>query len=214
MKLVQKQFLKGRREYEIVDDVVLVRIKSLFKEEKLSVDISTLDPEPVIKGAEAVFYSRFKGRPVLSLLLNKPNTKKYNDFVATLKQGVTGKDESPKHVETSANATYAEALNHNVYDEPPDFDAEPIQQDSSFQPINVGRLENDIRMLKLYLNENDIGSFLDVLETLKAEPGNETAFKNMLDAFKGLGIYQGAILTYAPYLKALFSNAGWSALNR
>ena len=36
MKLIQKDLLKGTREFEIVDDVVNVRIKKPFKEEKLT----------------------------------------------------------------------------------------------------------------------------------------------------------------------------------
>ena len=36
MKLLQKRFLRESREFEITEDAVLVRIKSGFKEEKLT----------------------------------------------------------------------------------------------------------------------------------------------------------------------------------
>ena len=58
-----------------------------------------------------------------------------------------------------------------------------------------------------YLDENDIKPLLDVLETLKAEPENEAAYQEMLDVFNGLGIMQGAVLTYAPYLKILLAKS-------
>ncbi|MEA1890977.1 MAG: hypothetical protein U9N50_14520 [Pseudomonadota bacterium] len=37
------------------------------------------------------------------------------------------------------------------------------------------------------------------------EPEDEAAYQKMLDAFNDLGIKTGAVLTYAPYLKALLS---------
>ena len=65
-------------------------------------------------------------------------------------------------------------------------------------------------MLKTYLDENDIKPLLDSLETLKAEPQNEAAFRETVDAFNDLGINQGAVLTYAPYLSVLLSQSIWS----
>jgi hypothetical protein len=62
-------------------------------------------------------------------------------------------------------------------------------------------------MLKTYLDEDDIKLLLDSLETLKAEPEDEAAYQKMLDAFNDLGIQQGAVLTYAPYLKVLLSKS-------
>ncbi|WP_126455811.1 hypothetical protein [Sulfuriflexus mobilis] len=204
MKLVQKRFLKGSREFEIVDDTVYVRIKSLFKEQKLTVDLSTLDPEPVINGSELAFYSPHKGRPVFSLLLNNPNAEKFNAFVDALKQKITGEDSA----ETVSPETAQSALARNVYEEPPEFvESDNAQNEISFQPVNAERLDNDITMLKTYLDEKDIKPLLDSLETLKAEPQNEAAFQKMMDAFNDLGINQGAVLTYATYLKVLASKS-------
>jgi hypothetical protein len=62
-------------------------------------------------------------------------------------------------------------------------------------------------MLKTYLDEDDIRLLLDSLETLKAEPEDEAAYRKMLDAFNALGIEQGAVLTYAPYINALLSKS-------
>jgi hypothetical protein len=82
-----------------------------------------------------------------------------------------------------------------------------MNEENSYKPVNVERLDNDINMLKTYIDENGIKPLLDSLETLKAEPGNEAAFQNMMGAFNDLGIQQGAVLTYAPYLKVLLSQS-------
>ena len=201
MKLIQKVFLKGRREFEIVDDTLFVRIKSLAKEEKLSVSLSTLDPEPVINGAELAFYSAYHGRPVFTLLLNKPNPEVFAHFVDTLKQRI---------INALPEATRPDAPGWNVYEEPPAWDAVETQAKVTYVPVNPDRLANDIAMLKTYLKQDDIKPLLDALDTLKAQPDNEAVFETMRDAFNALGINQGAVLTYAPYLKVLLSKSYWS----
>lgn len=199
MKLVQKQFPKGRREFEIIDDAVYVRIKGLLKEEKLTVALSMLDPEPVVNGAELEFHGQNQRGPLLSLLLNKPDVDEFNAFVNVLKQKILGED-----VQFSAGSR-PEAPGWNVYDEPPEFDES--EQKGSFEPVNPQRVAEDISMLKTYLDENEIQGLLTALETLRVEPANEAAFQNMLDAYNDLGIRQGAVLTYAPYLKVILSRS-------
>ena len=76
MKLIQKHFLKGSREFEIADDVINVRIKTPFKEEKLTVDLSILNPEPAVNGPFLEFHSRVKCGPLLSLSIDKPDSQK------------------------------------------------------------------------------------------------------------------------------------------
>ena len=210
MKLIQKRFLKGTREFEITDDdAVYVRIKSLFKEEKLTVSLSMLNTDPVVNGSELEFYSDYKGRPVISLLLNKPNAVEFNAFIDTLKKKIIGEDDTFTSVEDDSSDTKrAEALARNVYEEPPVFDASADTREAmSVQPVNAERLDDDITMLKTYLDEEDIKPLIDSLETLKAEPHNEAAYQNVLDTFNVLGIEQGAVLTYATYLKILLTNS-------
>lgn len=204
MKLEQKTILRGTREFEIFDDTIFVRIAYLLKDEKLAVDLSSLDPEPVIIGSELAFFGPHKGRPIFSLLLNRPNTEEFNAFVDTLKKSILGET----GVESVSLETARSALARNVYQQPPEF-AEPSEsrEKISFLPVNVERLDNDITMLKTYLNENDIKPLIDSLEALKAEPQNEAAFQKAVDAFNNLGIQQGAVLTYASYLKALLSQS-------
>jgi len=209
MKLVQKSLLNGTREFELAGDVVNVRIKKLFKEEKLTVGLAILNPEPVINGPCLEFHDRYKGHLLLSLLLNKPNAVEFNAFVDALKQGALGKDTPTAGTETaSAESLRAEALARNVYEEPPEFaESDQAGESIDFQPVNPARLADDITMLKTYLDEGDIKPLLDALETLKAKPDNEAAYQKMLDAFNALGITQGAVLTYATYLKVLLSQS-------
>lgn len=210
MKLVQKRFLKGTREFEIIDDdAVYVRIRGLLKEEKLTVSLSMLNPEPVVNGSELEFYSDYKGRPVLSLLLNKPNAVEFNAFIDTLKKKIIGEDDTFASVDDdSPDTKQSEALARNVYEEPPVFEGSADTREKiSVLPVNTERLGEDITMLKTYLDEDDIRLLLDSLETLKAEPEDEAAYRKMLDAFNALGIEQGAVLTYAPYINALLSKS-------
>ena len=209
MKLKQTQFLKGSREFEIVDDTLFVSIKSFFTQEKLTVDLSTLDPRPVIKGSEMKFYSPHRGHSIFSLLLNKPNKEEFNRFIDTLKQTISGDDTAAADIETEiSESVREEALNRNVYEEPPEFGEAGDEQDKvNFKPVIVARLEDDINMLKTYLDENDIKPLLNSLETLLAEPDNEAAFVKMLDVFNELGFHQGPVLTYAPYVKVLVAES-------
>jgi len=210
MKLIQKSFLKGTREFEITDeDTVYVRIKSLLKEEKLTVGLSMLNPEPVVNGSELEFYSDYKGRPVISLLLNKPNALEFNAFIDALKKKIIGEDDDFSSVDDdSADTKRSEALARNVYEEPPVFEEFSDKREGmNVQPVNAERLNDDITMLKTYLDEEDIKPLLDALETLKTEPENQAAYQKVLDAFNDLGITQGAVLTYATYLKVLLTRS-------
>ncbi len=85
MKLIQKHLIKGTREFELVDDAVNVRIKTPFKEKKISVSLVILNPEPVINQSMLEFHSRVKCGPLLSLYLNKPNAEEFNAFVEAVK---------------------------------------------------------------------------------------------------------------------------------
>jgi hypothetical protein len=206
MKLIQKNFPKGTREFEIVDDVVYVRMKGLLKEEKLAVGLSTLDPEPVVNGDELEFHGRARRGPLLSLLLDKPTSEEFNTFVATLKQGILG--EFTGGEETFSDASRPEAPGWNVYEEPPEFeDSDETQGEKGSGDVNAERVEEDITMLKSYLNEADIQPLLESLEALKSAPEDEAAFQGLVDAFNKLGPMQGAVLTYAPYIKVLLSRS-------
>lgn len=203
-KLVQKRFLKGSRVFEIVGDFVYVRLKSPFKEEKLTLGLSTIDPEPVVTESELEFHGRARTGPLLSLLRDNPNAEEFIAFVSTLKQRVLE--------EYSAFAGHdasdpAPAPGGNLHDVPPEFE-ESHRPSSSKEPIDidVARLDHAIRELQSYLLAEDAKPFLAALAALKAEPENESCFEEVVRTFNDLGFTQGAVLTYAPYIGILLSD--------
>ena len=72
--------------------------------------------------------------------------------------------------------------------------------------INAEHIESSIAMLKRYVHDDDIAPLIDVLESIKAAPRDEALLDQLSDVFDGLGLLQGVVLTYAPYLSTLLSN--------
>jgi hypothetical protein len=204
MKLVQKHFLKGSSEYEIADDVVNVRLKTPFKEEKLTVMLTILNPEPVVNKPFLEFHSRVKCGPLLSLVLNKPNAEEFNAFVNELKQRALEEYNAFAGLKT---AIQPERLAGNVYEEPPEFEElDKNRPRNNAKPVNVASIDSSIRMLEQHLDTEEIKPLLSALEALKVEPENESYFGQLVNAFDDLGPRQGAVLTYAPYVSILLSD--------
>jgi hypothetical protein len=204
MKLVQKHFLKGSSEYEIADDVVNVRLKTPFKEEKLTVMLTILNPEPVVNKPFLEFHSRVKCGPLLSLVLNKPNAEEFNAFVNELKQRALEEYNAFAGLKT---ATQPERLAGNVYEEPPEFEElDKNRPRNNAKPVNVASIDSSIRMLEQHLDTEEIKPLLSALEALKVEPENDSYFGQLVNAFDDLGPQQGAVLTYAPYVSILLSD--------
>lgn len=201
IKLVQKQFLKCRRVFEIVDDAINVRIKTLFKEENITVVLSALNPDPVVNGPFLEFHSRVQGGPTLSLLLDKPDTEEFNTFVNELKR--RAREEFNAFAGLKAGSIPG-GLAGNVYEEPPEFDSTAKKPNG--KPVNVEDVDIAIQMLNQYLDAEDIKPLLTALEALKEDPENESCFSQLVEAFDNLGPRQGAVLTYAPYVNILLTD--------
>lgn len=77
---------------------------------------------------------------------------------------------------------------------------------NKWQSITAADIDITIQSLKTYVDIQEINPFLSALETLKTEPQNETFQRQTKNAFNDLGIMQGAVLTYAPYLIVLLSD--------
>ncbi len=204
MKLIQRRFLKGSREFEILEDSVHVRIKTLRKEEKLTVSLAILNPEPVVDGPFLEFHSRVKSGPLLSLFVDNPDTEAFNAFVDELKQRAREEYGEFTGLRTGSRA---EGLAGNSYEEPPEF-GEPGNHRTrkNRKPISVESIDSSIRMLELHLECEEIESLLAALQALKVEPNNESYLDQLVDAFDDLGQQQGAVLTYAPYISLLLSD--------
>jgi hypothetical protein len=74
------------------------------------------------------------------------------------------------------------------------------------QPVKVEDIDIAIQMLKMHLDTTEISPLLSALETLKTEPQNEVFQTGVVNSFNDLGIMQGAVLTYAPYLNIFVSD--------
>ena len=86
LKIVQKHILYGKREFELRDDIVKVKVSSLLDENKdFEVELAMINPEPIISKSRVEFHSRVKCRPLISLFINKPNSQEFNAFVEAIK---------------------------------------------------------------------------------------------------------------------------------
>ena len=205
-KLTQKHVFKGTCEYEIVGDQVHVNIKSSFKKEKkemLSVTLAVLNPEPVITRSHLEFVSRVNGEPLLSLALSRPNVTEFNEFVNTLKQKAQEEYNAISGISVTSVPT---ALNGNLYEDPPEFvEVSPVNI-SKDKNINAEGLENAIRMLQLYVDNEEITPLITALESLKQDPQDHSRLVKLSTVFNELGASQGAVLTYAPYITIILSD--------
>lgn len=199
MKLVQKQFLSGRREFEIRGDTVEVRLKSGFREEKLTVMLAVLNPEPVVNAQFLEFHSRIRRDPLLSLFRNSPDSDTFDAFVDELKrrareeyQLFAGLRGEPRPVEAAA----AE----------PAAGAQELGFRKPAKPVSSERIDEALRLLRQYLDGEAIESLLSALEAMKSQPEDQSSFASLILAFDELGPQQGAVLTYAPYIGVLLSD--------
>ena len=64
-----------------------------------------------------------------------------------------------------------------------------------------------IKLLKQYLNEDDIAPLISVLDDIVENPQDEALLERLSGAFNDLGSMQGAVLTYAPYIAIVLSDS-------
>ena len=210
MKLVQKSLIKGVREFEIADGFISVNIKSRFKEEKLTIVLSVINPNPVVNGSHLEFFSRVKADDVLfSLLLDKPNADEFNAFVSALRRraseefgaftGLRGVEVGVDQGGTVDDFDTAPAYPHQ---------RQPRRQPKHQQrPANPERLDDSIRMLEQFMDVDEISPLIAALRALKSRPDDASAIDQLAATFAGLGMLQGAVLTYAPYVGILLSES-------
>lgn len=74
--------------------------------------------------------------------------------------------------------------------------------------IYLDKIEVSIKMIKLYVNDVDASEVIAVLESMLTAPEDvslEPHLQQLSDSLEALGIYKGAVLSYAPYLNVLLS---------
>lgn len=72
--------------------------------------------------------------------------------------------------------------------------------ENSTQNIDPVKIDDAIQMLNEYIKESSIKPLISSLEALRKDPNNKSLLAQVSDAFKNLGMMQGAVLTYAPYV--------------
>lgn len=207
MKIIQRHFFKGSQEFEIIDDYVRIRSKAPFRNvEELTVMLTVLNPEPVITRSSLCFTSRVNGEALVTLELGKPDAEAFNAFVALLKRRALEEYQAFAGLRPGRQAA---GLAANVYEEPPDFDADSEGEGKPARfrrNLDAERIDEAIRMLETYLNVEDIRPLVTAMEALRADPASEVFQSQVVDAFNELGPRQGAVLTYAPYVGVLLSD--------
>lgn len=81
-----------------------------------------------------------------------------------------------------------------------------LRDNKKLQSIKVADIDIALHMLRKYLSTPDVDTLLSSLETLKTDPQNEVHQEQVMIAFNELGHWQGAALTYAPYLNIFVSD--------
>lgn len=201
-KLVQKQLFRGTHEYEIDGEQLNVRVKTRFKEEKLSIMLTVLNPEPVIDKSSLSFVSRVNGEPLVSLMLAKPDPQRFNAFVSELKQRALAEYNAFSGLLPAAPPP---ELAGNSYAEPPDFGDEDGVAIAPGRKVRVDEVDTAIRMLQTHLDPGQADDLVAALQSLRDAPEDHDALRKVAEVFSGLGGSQGAVLTYAPYLAILLS---------
>lgn len=204
-KLVQKHFLKGTHEFEIVGDQVNINIKSAFKKdnnETLSVTLAVLNPEPVITRSHLEFLSRVNGEALISLALSKPNVAEFNAFVSLLKKKAQDEYSAISGISITSNSSSTDGLEL----EPPEFGEYSHEDIIKHKKVNVEGLENAINMLQTYVNNDEIKPLISSLNTLIQSPEDPAKLAEVATVFNELGSSQGAVLTYAPYISIMLSD--------
>jgi hypothetical protein len=71
--------------------------------------------------------------------------------------------------------------------------------------IDPAAIASSIEQLQERLGRDDVAPLVTALEAMKRNPHDSALMDQLSEAFDGLGIMQGAVLTYAPYLAIILS---------
>ena len=72
--------------------------------------------------------------------------------------------------------------------------------------VDAARIDSAIMLLQKHIKDSNIDPLISRLEALKEDPDNPSLMTQFSDEFNNLGIAQGAVLTYVPYVSVLLSD--------
>jgi len=175
-RIVQKDPERGTREFELVDDAIEYRISSPFGDEELSVVLSVLSPEPVLDGSMMYFVSEVNREALIKLFVDLPDAEQFAAFVRTVKQRIKEEDFGKLAAVNRKSA------------------------------ITKEQVDTTIRMLETNLDPASIDELLITLRSLSEAPNDNERLNRVVEAFNGLGMQQGQVLTYASFFNTLLSS--------
>ena len=73
--------------------------------------------------------------------------------------------------------------------------------------IDAAGIASSIEQLQERFGKDDVAPLVAVLEAMKRNPQDSALMDQLSEALDGLGIMQGAVLTYAPYLAVILSDS-------
>jgi len=182
-RIVQQHPERGTREFELIDDAIEYRISSPFGDEELSVVLSVLSPEPVVDGTMMYFVSEVNREALIKLFVDLPDAETFAKFVSTVKQRI-GEEDFGKLAAVNRKSA-----------------------------ITREQVDTTIRMLETNLDPASIGELLSTLRNLSEAPDERNRLDRVVDAFNGLGMQQGPVLTYAPFFNTLLSSTDLNDLS-
>jgi len=72
--------------------------------------------------------------------------------------------------------------------------------------VDVKKVSVSIDMIKRYVDAVDTSGVIAVLEEMIKTPEDDSLKVKLMDSLQPLGIYQGTVLSYAPYVAVLLMN--------
>lgn len=175
-KIAQSHPERGQREFELIDDAINYRMSGPMGDEELSVVLSALSPEPVRDETMLYFVSGVNREPLIKLFVDLPDAETFTSFVSTLQQRIAEEDFGK------------------------------LAADNRDSKITQDQVETTIRMLETYMDTNTTGELLTTLRGLAEAPDDREQLNRVVEAFHGLGMQQGPVLTYAPFFNTLLSS--------
>jgi len=176
VRIIQKHPDSGTREFELVGDAIEYRISSPLGDEELSVVLSVLSPEPVVDGSMMYFVSEVNREALIKLFVDLPDAETFAAFVRKIKQRIREEDFGR------------------------------LGADNRKSTITSDQVDTTIRMLETNMDPTSIDELLSTLRSLSEAPGDHERLNRVVEAFDGLGVRQGPVLTYTSFFNTLVSS--------
>jgi len=122
------------------------------------------------------FISEVNREALIKLFVDLPDAKTFAKFVSTLQERI--RDESFGNLGAENRTT----------------------------EITKDQVDTTINMLETYLDPTSIEKLLTALRHLSEAPDNQECLDKVVEAFNGLGMQQGAVLTYTSFFNTLISS--------